>query len=465
MNALTRRVRKLHRMRLYASREGIEKAKKKFLPVWGGLETERPLERVEMDEWFFHLQSVLPREVWNALPDDIKAQLKTVRVWLCAAIDHATKCFVGLNLSIESPNVGDAMACLHSVVTDKADLAREAGCIGTWDMFGIPEVLCTDQGAHLAGHEFHAAVTDIGAEIMHPPAGFPQLRGTIERAFRTLDLGFTQNFHGRTFSNVGEKGDYDPQLVANITTMELKRHLIRYIVDIYHYEQHESLGKLSPQHVWRTKMRQYGIQYPLDPDVARAIFGITVERQLRREGIELFGLFYQDDELQRILRKDGSRTVLVRISLHDLGYISVRNPEDGWLTVACVDHSMCGVGLDTLVRDQRESFLEALEIAQASKPIVARARADLAAFQEASDARVTALVNPYSSNRIARIINFGLGRVRPETEIGQGGLCDLLPQDSLAAFTEQDGTQAADFHAEFSSSGDDSDDDAFSVEW
>ncbi len=463
MKALDRRVKKLHVMKLFASREGTEKAKKKFSAVMGGLKIERPLERVEMDEWHVHMHSLLPRDVWNALPDGVKTQLEPARIWLYAAIDHATKCFVGLNLSIESPNVGDAMACLHSVVTDKTDLAREAGCKCAWDMFGIPEVLCTDQGTHLVSFEFHAAAIDVGAEILHPPAGFPQMRASIERVFRTLDLGFAQNFHGRTFSNVGEKGDYDAQLVANVTTTELKRHLIRYIVDIYHNQKHKGLGEFTPQHVWRMKMRQYGIQFPLDPDVARSIFGTTVERRLRREGVELFGLFYRDDELQQILRQDGRRTVLVRINPFDLGYVSVRIA-DGWLTVACADHSKRGVSLGTLACDKRERFLEALEVAQVAKPIVMRARADLNAFRAVSDSRVSALVNPYSSNCIARIADYGLGRVRSEMDVGQGGLCDLLPQDFVAASAEQDATQTADLHVEFSSFDDDSDDDSFSVE-
>src|SRR3546814_13370942 len=71
VKALERQISKISLFDLAVGREGRETALRKFGILSGGVDVDRPLERVEIDEWNVSLQTLLTDiAVWNKLPPE-----------------------------------------------------------------------------------------------------------------------------------------------------------------------------------------------------------------------------------------------------------------------------------------------------------------------------------------------------------------------------------------------------------
>jgi putative transposase len=205
-------------------------------------------------------------------------------------------------------------------------------------------MVCTDSGSSYVSHEFRAAVTDLGAGSEFAAAGMPQMRGRGERFNRTLHEGLIAHFHGRTFKDLVEKGDYDPDANAVLDVVELGRMIVRWIVDVYHNTPHAGLGGETPRNCWLRLTRLHPVLPPPDSDLNRHIFGVTVERRITGAGVRVLGLQYRSEPLMKARRDFGQKPALVRIDEADLGHVSVRTKQ-GWLTVRCERSGFDGVSV------------------------------------------------------------------------------------------------------------------------
>jgi putative transposase len=371
---------------VYAGREGEAAARKKFFIVRGGLDVSRPLERVEMDDWLIPLQVILEDAgVWALLPPELKAAVNRKRLWLAVAIDAYTRCVLAARIIDESSSTA-AVATIEMAVNDKSRYAVAAGCQTPWDYYGSMETLSTDNASVYTAYETRAAVTDLGAEILFPPAGTPQNRARIERLFRTIHDQLVALFHGRSFENIIAKGDYNSEAHAIFDRDELGRVIVRWLVDVYHNTPHEGLGGETPRNRWIRTTRLHPVLPPPDADVSRHIFGITVERRITNSGVRVLGLHYQSEELQRLRRDARQKPVLVRIDEGDLGYVSVRTKE-GWLTVRCVRSGFDGVSLERWVATERALRREHANMARLSEEIVFQALSEIKAIADAATER------------------------------------------------------------------------------
>ncbi|MBO1905315.1 DDE-type integrase/transposase/recombinase [Microvirga sp. 3-52] len=369
-----------------AGREGEEAARKKFFIVRGGLDVSRPLERVEMDAWKISLHVILEEAgVWALLSPEVKETVLRARLWLSVAIDCYTRCVLAARITDSNTSTA-AVSMIAMAVGDKARFAEAAGCVTPWDQCGTMETLATDNDKAYTAYETRAAVTDMGSEMLFPPAGTPQNRARIERFFRTIHEQLVALFEGRTFENVVAKGYYEAEANAVIDADELGRVIVRWIVDVYHNTPHEGLGGETPRNCWIRTTRLHPVLPPPDPDVYRHIFGVTVERRITNTGVRVLGLHYQSEELQRLRRVAQQKPVLVRIDEGDLGYVSVRT-KDGWLTVPCVKAGFDGVALEHWIATERALRREHAAMARLSEGVVLQALADIKAFSASATQR------------------------------------------------------------------------------
>lgn len=363
-----------------AGRTSPEAARKKFFIVRGGLEVTRPLERLEIDETLIPLQAILiDAGIWETLTPKQKDEVKRGRYWLSAAIDAATRCYMAA-LVVDKLTASTAVATLEMAVNDKSAYAAAAGCRYPWDMYGSPECVVQDSGSQFLSHEYCAAVTDLGAELLFPPAGLPQMRGRKERGFRTLN-GLFSRLDGQTFENVVAKGDYNAEARATLDIAEIGRLIVRWIVDVYHNRGHAGLGGETPRNAWLRLSQDFPVLPNPDPDKNRHIFGITLERRIGNGGIRILGLRYQGLQLQRLRADFMQKPVLVRVNPADLGKISVRIQE-GWCEVPCVKPGFDGVSVTRWL--EAESLLRRTNASMAALalPVVQQAIRDI---QETAD--------------------------------------------------------------------------------
>jgi putative transposase len=397
----------------YACRHGLDAAKKRFAMVQNGVDVERPLQRVEIDEWRVNLQTLcVDLGILDKLSDKLKSEIATARPWLCAALDSASRVCLGFKLGL-TPTADLAMDTLEMVVTPKAPFALASGALSRDDFYGSPERIVHDQGAAFLSLRFRRAIIDLEADAEAPPAGIPALRGRIERFFRTAGVQALCPFTGRTFESVAAKGDYDPVARISLTLPELCGVITRWVLDIYHNTAHAGLKGETPANCWKRLVKAYGIIPAPDRHRRRAVFGVQRDCCLTPKGVGLFGLFFNSRELQEFRRRRGDVTLEVRMSHMDLGHVSVRLDDGGWLAVPNVrpgfDDVPFRVWCDAEA-DLRRRFKAEAAVAD---DIVAKAVKDAWVLGRTAAARVSILSTRPSTEELdyaQKGLGYGFGR-------------------------------------------------------
>ncbi|MGU3493955.1 Mu transposase C-terminal domain-containing protein [Xanthobacteraceae bacterium A53D] len=380
-------VKRLDPFQVYAARNGVDAAKRKFSIVRGGLEVTRPLEVVEGDGHTIPLSTLMSMtEIWDRLSPEARAEIECSRLKVSVVLDVATRCALGL-LLVKDVSSASSIETLRMAVSDKREMARSLGCQTPWDMLGTFETIITDNGPEYANEWFQTAVVGLHAEASFPPTGVPQMRGHIERFFRTMHTDLFSRFSGRTFENVVRKGDYDPEDNASLLVDELWRLIVRWVVDVYHNTPHSGLGGETPRSAWLRLIKLYPPQLPPDVDRARHLFGLDVDRQIGNHGVRVFGLNYQSVELQKLRRLKPNGKVRVRIDRADIGHISVEKSTGGWLTVERLRHGFDGVSARQWMLAAERLRRRNADLAKVSEAAVFEALAEIEGSARAAEAR------------------------------------------------------------------------------
>jgi len=438
-NTFERAIKKLDLFEVMAAREGEAVARRKLYAVRDRVDVTRPLQRVELDEQLIPLQSMLiERGKWNTLPDKLKAGITHDRLWCSKIIDTWSRVVLGFVIT-RAPSAASALATLRMALEDKTAFAAAMGCQSPWDMYGLPELIVTDSGSNFRSKAFRAAVLDLGSSIMIAPAGLPQMRGPVERSFRTDSQFLYSQVPGYSFSNVVEKGEYESEENIAVTIMELAKMMVRYWVDIYHNSPHAGLGGDTPANRWRTGVDRFGVLPPPPRDVVRHIFCTVIECRVGNKGVRVAGLYYQSKALQQARRSIRDKYALVRVDTEDLGCVSVKTDE-GWITVPCSTEGFEGVSLMHWQQGQAALRRKYASVAALSEDIVTKALLDIR--EEVEQLRLASNVpSPIMSSEnlitFNRDLERGFDMVRPEE--GDAGTMPVAFEDySAKAVKEED---------------------------
>jgi len=385
-----RAVRELDPFQVTLAREGEAAARKKYRPVLNGLDLTRPLQRVEIDEWQVDLIALMNDSgMFGLLTDDERAAMglnkDKARWWITVAICCTTRCILSMVLS-RQPGGEAATQAVQMIMTNKGKWADAVGALTAWDMYGRPELIVTDGGAAFKSERFRFACADLAIATEIAINGVPEVRGTIERVFKTFVLDLMLRLSGRTFSNILEKGDSDPTKRAALTIDDLTFALVRWVVDIYHNTPHRGLDGETPIACWRRLSTQWGVMPPPDMHTARTVFGQHKTATLDKTGITILKVRYHSEKLSTWLRREDSCTVNVRWHPKDIGAVSVQLG-DQWHEVPSVDASLEGVSAQTWLTATRtvragnpkSNRLDLPAVRQAIKAIEERNEAAMAA--------------------------------------------------------------------------------------
>lgn len=407
-------IRTLPAFDVYAGRFGLPAAMKRFLIVANGPDVERPLQRVEMDEWRIDLMTLIEDVgILEALSPDQQDELKKKRYWACVAIDAATRVILGMKVAA-GVSAELAIEALEMVVTPKRRYADSVGAGSDWDHHGSPESIVHDQGAAFMAGAFRRAIIDLGCDPDAPPAGLAWLRGTIERAFRTMEGQALAPFTGRSFGSVDAKGDYQPEERASLTIEELCDVLVRWVVDVYHNTPHAGLGGETPANAWSRLVAKFGIIPAPDRHVRRAIFGPDLKRTVSTRGVRCLGLFYNCLELQAHRRHHGDADIEVKLDPSDLGHVSVRLGT-GWVAVPCMRPCFNDVPTSIWLSASKDLRRRFVAEAKLTDTIVAAAIRDAWEMARKAQLRTGILATRPSQQELDTLeLQIGLGFPSPE---------------------------------------------------
>jgi len=360
-------VSKLDDYEVIAARYGKKIADEKYRAVLQGPRPTRPLERVECDHTITDLFVIDPIMM-----------LPIGRAFLTWMICVYTKMILGFYISFNHPSYLTVMECLKHAIRPKTYMRRKYLSIkNDWSPYGIPEVLVVDNAREFHGRNLEDACHQLGIVLQFGQRGKPWVRPSVERSYRTVATQLHHQLPGTTFSNIIEKGDYEPGKTAIITPDALDEITHKWLADVYQVSPHRGIRDV-PALRWEKGIAEWPPALPVNNEILDVALGYTEERVPTARGIELDNLFYNDDDLALVRRTlDPHKKVIIKRNPSDLSLIHVYDERHNrYIPVPAVDQQYTrGLTLyqhtviSRYVRDQLKRNVNAFSLARAKQEI------------------------------------------------------------------------------------------------
>jgi putative transposase len=298
-----------------------KRAAKRQLRQYGQTEYPTiPLERVEIDH--------TPSDLIVVDEDDY---LPLGRLTLTYCLDTATRYPLGRYLGFEPPSYLSVMACLYHAICPKDNVPELYGTQHDWLAYGIPYALVIDNGKEFIGRDLEDACQLLGITLQQTPVRTPHFKAAVERMFGTLNTGLLHTLPGTTFSNPGQRGDYDSLKQACIGLSDLDKMMHIFLLDIYAEDFHQGLQGIPARRWEQVTQNGFFPRVPASAEELRILLGQIAYRTIQPYGVNFYSLRYNCAELTllrtRLKRRD-EKQVKVKYNPADLSYIHVYDPDD-----------------------------------------------------------------------------------------------------------------------------------------
>lgn len=311
------------------ARYGDKAAEERFGMANEGIRLERILERVQIDHTKLDLFVV-----------DDQDRLPIGRPTFTFAEDEKSGYPVGFYVGWEPPSYWSVAQCLRHAILPK-DYVKETypSVVHDWDASGLPEQLVVDNGKEFLSRSLEDACFQLGIELVLCPPASPWFKGAIERHFGSINTMLLHTLPGTTFSNVLDKGDYEPGKNAVITLSAFLEILHVFLIDIY--AQRQGRNGQIPARIWEEGASAYPLAIPPCREELVVLLGDYQTRTIQKQGIQLEDIFYSSPQLAPLRTKlkkgRGSEPVAFKYDRSDLSTIWVLNPSTKqYLEVPCV---------------------------------------------------------------------------------------------------------------------------------
>jgi putative transposase len=347
-SSVRRYINKLDQYEVEKKKSGKHTADKKFSRATAQPSIGNILDRWEIDHTLLDVMII-----------DSDTGQTVGRPYLTIVIDRYSRMIMAYWIHFSAPNTESVLCVIQKAITPKASwLSKYPKVKNDWPAQGLPLRIVPDNAAEFHANNLILAFSEMGIEIMFPPSRCPQMKGAVERFFRTLNTGLIHTLPGTTFSNVKDRGDYPSEARASLTLKNLEAAIIKWIVDIYHQTPHKGLSGQTPMAVWKAMEPTRAIQMPADLDALETILSCRKQVLIHPYGIQLTNNFYHSDELADLRMQLGVGTKVQIRYRDELGHIWVHNPaRNVFFEVPAKDKRLIGMS--------RDLFITAKKIAQA----------------------------------------------------------------------------------------------------
>ncbi|TMR17461.1 DDE-type integrase/transposase/recombinase [Nonomuraea turkmeniaca] len=315
-NTLAQRIEALDPATAAAAREGADGVRRLRSAGGDPPKIEGLLQQVQIDHTPVDLEVV-----------DERHRLSIGRPYVTAAIDVASRCVVGLVVTLEAPSALSAGLCLAHTVCDKRPWLERLGVEAVaWPMSGKPHEIHVDNAAEFRSEALRWGCAQHGITLAYRPKGMPHFGGIIERLIGTM-MQMVHELPGTTFSNPAERGTYDSQASAVLTVTELNRWLAL-AVAAYHGQVHGALGQ-TPAGRWAEGVAAGGRPATVTSETAFLVdFLPVIRRTLTRTGFTIDHVQYYGDALKPwIARRDRLEKFVLRRDPRDISRVWVLDPD------------------------------------------------------------------------------------------------------------------------------------------
>ncbi len=248
-------------------------------------------------------------------------------------LDRFSRAIPGFDFAWRAESFHSVAEAVRMGVSTKDALMATVGSSGEYPMHGVPGMLVADHAKHTrstGAAAFKLMCGRLGCEPSNTPVLKPWFKGKIERVLRTYFFKMCHVVPGSTFSNIFARNkETPPEKVAVCTFSELRAHMLRFIVDIYHPKFHRGL-ETSPLVAFKASASQFGITPPPDQARLTAILSVPYTRTVQATGLEIKGLFFNSAELMEYRQLNGrERTVEATVDPKDISQAWWIDPRDG----------------------------------------------------------------------------------------------------------------------------------------
>lgn len=310
------RIASLDQIKAVRRREGQDASRE--LQGAGGVPptVSEPLEQVQIDHTVIDLIVV-----------DARDRQPIGRPYLTLAIDAFTRCVLGMVVTLEAPSAVSVGLCLAHVACDKRPWLEGLDVEVNWPMGGKPRLLYLDNAAEFKSEALRRGCEQHGIRLDYRPPGQPHYGGIVERIIGTAMQMIHDNLPGTTFSNPGQRGEYDAEKMAALTLRELECWLTL-AVGTYHGSVHNGLFQ-PPAARWAEAVARIGVPPVVTRPTAFLVdFLPVIRRTLTRTGFVIDHIHYYADALKPwIARRDRLSAFLIRRDPRDISRIWVLEPE------------------------------------------------------------------------------------------------------------------------------------------
>jgi putative transposase len=221
-------------------------------------------------------------------------------------------------------------------VLPKTDWLADRAIELAWAAHGLPDVIHVDNGREFHSRAFERGCQQHGIRIEYRPPATPRFGGHIERLMGTL-MGRVHALPGSTSSNVVARGSYDAEARAILSFREFEHILALEVLGPYHNEVHSGLGR-TPAAAWADGIAGATLRNPADAAALLRDFLPFEERVVRRDGVRLFGIVYQDGALAHLV-DHGPGKLPIKYDPRDLSAVFVELPAGDHARVPYADIS------------------------------------------------------------------------------------------------------------------------------
>lgn len=153
-----------------------------------------------------------------------------------AVIDVYSRIVTGLYVGLEGPSWIGAMMALDNMVTDKVGFCKQYGIEileDQWPTYHLPEIIIADRG-EFEGYSVENLINNLNIKIENTTAYRGDLKGIVERKFRTLNGKVKQKAPGAIQKEYRERGDRDYRLDATLNLKEFTAIIITLVLHHNH---------------------------------------------------------------------------------------------------------------------------------------------------------------------------------------------------------------------------------------
>lgn len=221
-----------------------------------------------------------------------------------AIVDVYSRTITGIYVGLEGPSWLGAMMALDNMVADKVEFSKQYGIDITkeqWPTYHLPEIIIADRG-EFEGYSVEGLLNNLNIKVENTTAYRGDLKGIVERKFRTINGKVKQKAPGAIQKEYRERGDRDYRLDATLNLKEFTALIITLvlqhnhkIIDKYPMEKEMITDGIVPTPInlwnWGIQNRK-GRLRTVDRDILRLNVLPRSRATISRAGIKFKNLLY-----------------------------------------------------------------------------------------------------------------------------------------------------------------------------